>query len=236
MWSQYALNSSTELMSCIYADETVLENGAELGVAQIGFLCIALGAIVLTIVATASDNSQQGCEADKKQAATNTTNLLQSFSLVRNIPKLIEREKNLRHLDGIRALTMIIILLTHSSIPLIRMPLKNVSELEAQFSQPWFPIAMAGNTYTVQIFFVIGGLLLAVNTLEQFKNRDSVGLAYFLDRVKIRLIRNDLHVLTITMGRPGGIYDSGVVLTRQDRDSNPGGPPSRTQDCLSSYG
>uniref|UniRef100_A0A182PMS1 Acyltransferase 3 domain-containing protein n=1 Tax=Anopheles epiroticus TaxID=199890 RepID=A0A182PMS1_9DIPT len=77
---------------------------------------------------------------------------------------------NLRHLDGIRALTMMIILLTHSSIPLIRMPLKNVDDLESQFDQVWFPIAMAGNTYTVQIFFVIGGLLLAVNTLEQTKN------------------------------------------------------------------
>uniref|UniRef100_A0A182KES6 Acyltransferase 3 domain-containing protein n=1 Tax=Anopheles christyi TaxID=43041 RepID=A0A182KES6_9DIPT len=118
---------------------------------------------------------------------------MQSFSFPRNLSKLIDRETkpgmNLRHLDGIRALTMMIILLTHSSIPLIRMPLKNVNELEAQFDQPWFPIAMAGNTYTVQIFFVIGGLLLAVNILEQTKNCKSVGLAYFLDRVKLRLIR-----------------------------------------------
>ncbi|XP_035918932.1 uncharacterized protein LOC118517159 [Anopheles stephensi] len=187
MWSQYELNSTIEIMRCIYADETLTETSTGIGVAEIGFLCFALGAIVLAIFASWSDNPQQGCTADKKIA--NTGNLLQCFSLARNLPKLIERETNLRHLDGIRALTMLIILLTHSTIPLIRMPLKNANDLEAQFSQPWFPVAMAGNTYTVQIFFVIGGLLLAVNTLEQFKHRDNVGLAYFLDRVKIRLIR-----------------------------------------------
>ncbi|XP_050074224.1 O-acyltransferase like protein-like [Anopheles maculipalpis] len=188
MWRQYELNSSIEIMRCIYADEAAVENSAGLGVAQIGFLCFAIGAIVLAILASVSDNpSDKGCKAYKETSIN--TSLMQSFSLARNLPKLIERENNLRHLDGLRALTMIIILLTHSTIPLIRMPLKNVNDLEAQFSQPWFPIAMAGNTYTVQIFFVIGGLLLAFNMLEQFKKRDSVGVAYFLDRVKIRLIR-----------------------------------------------
>uniref|UniRef100_A0A182NVK8 Acyltransferase 3 domain-containing protein n=1 Tax=Anopheles dirus TaxID=7168 RepID=A0A182NVK8_9DIPT len=128
-----------------------------------------------------------------KRPFTLYTNMVQSFSLSRNLSQLIARETrpglSLRHLDGIRALTMMIILLTHSSIPLIRMPLKNVDQLEAQFDEPWFPMAMAGNTYTVQIFFVIGGLLLAVNSLEQTKKMSQSGLLYFMNRVKIRLIR-----------------------------------------------
>ncbi|KFB43989.1 AGAP004694-PA-like protein [Anopheles sinensis] len=84
---------------------------------------------------------------------------------------------------------MMIILLSHASIPLIKMPLKNVHQLEGQFDRSWFPIAMAGNTYTVQLFFVIGGLLLAVNVLQQTKDSATVGVAYFINRVKNRLIR-----------------------------------------------
>ncbi|XP_052895585.1 O-acyltransferase like protein-like [Anopheles moucheti] len=191
IWSQYELNSSIEIMRCIHGDEPTLKNSAEIGIAQIGFLCFAIGAIMLVILATVSDTPLQDCTAEKN--ASFNTKLIQSFSLARNLPKLVERENkadiNLRHLDGIRAITMLIILLTHSSIPMIRMPMKNANDLEAQFDQPWFPIAMAGNTYTVQIFFVIGGLLLAVNTLEQLKKRENAGLAYLLDRVKIRLIR-----------------------------------------------
>ncbi|XP_053664389.1 O-acyltransferase like protein-like [Anopheles marshallii] len=191
IWSQYEFNSSIEIMRCIHGDESTPNNSAELGIAQICFLCFAIGAIVLVTLASVSDTAAQDCTAEKN--ASFNTKLMQSFSLARNLPRLVERENkadiNLRHLDGIRAITMLIILLTHSSIPMIRMPMKNVNDLEAQFDQPWFPIAMAGNTYTVQIFFVIGGLLLAVNTLEQLKNRDSAGLAYLLDRVKIRLIR-----------------------------------------------
>uniref|UniRef100_A0A182WAW7 Acyltransferase 3 domain-containing protein n=1 Tax=Anopheles minimus TaxID=112268 RepID=A0A182WAW7_9DIPT len=191
MWSRYALNSSIEIMHCIHGAEATKDNSAGLGIAQISFLCFAIGAIVLAVLASVADTPPQDCTAEKD--ASFATKLLQSFSLVRNVPKLIERENkpgiNLRHLDGIRALTMLIILLTHSSIPMIRMPLKNTNDLEAQFEQSWFPIAMAGNTYTVQIFFVIGGLLLAVNTLEQLKHRNNAGLGYLLDRVKIRLIR-----------------------------------------------
>ncbi|XP_049295267.1 O-acyltransferase like protein-like isoform X2 [Anopheles funestus] len=191
IWSQYELNSSIEIMRCIHGNKSTKNNNPELGIAQIAFLCFAIGTIMVVMLASLSDTEQQECTAEKTSSFT--TKLMQSFSLARNLPKLLERENkpgiNLRHLDGIRALTMLIILLTHSSIPLIRMPLKNANDLEAQFDQSWFPMAMAGNTYTVQIFFVIGGLLLAVNTLEQLKNRHNVGLAYLLDRVKIRLIR-----------------------------------------------
>ncbi|XP_041769143.1 O-acyltransferase like protein-like isoform X1 [Anopheles merus] len=190
IWSQYELNSSINILNCITAEE-LNDTSETSGVARLAFLCISIGIIMLVIFATVYDGVNTNDPTKTRSLAT--TKLIQSFSISRNLSKLIDRETksgmNLRHLDGIRALTMIIILLTHSSIPLIKMPLKNANDLEAQFNQPWFPIAMAGNTYTVQLFFVIGGLLLAVNILEQTKNCNRIGVAYFFERVKIRLIR-----------------------------------------------
>uniref|UniRef100_A0A182XU55 Acyltransferase 3 domain-containing protein n=1 Tax=Anopheles quadriannulatus TaxID=34691 RepID=A0A182XU55_ANOQN len=190
IWSQYELNSSINILNCITAEE-LNDTSETSGVARLAFLFISIGIIMLVIFATVYDGLNTNDPTETRSLAT--TKLIQSFSISRNLSTLIDRETksgmNLRHLDGIRALTMIIILLTHSSIPLIRMPLKNANDLEAQFNQPWFPIAMAGNTYTVQLFFVIGGLLLAVNILEQTKNCNRIGVAYFFERVKIRLIR-----------------------------------------------
>lgn len=95
----------------------------------------------------------------------------------------------LDHIDGIRTIVTMIILLSHSSIPLIKMPLKNVAEIEMQFDNPLFSVAMAVNTYMVQLFFVLGGFLLAVTNLDR-KHTNKIGTLHFLwKRIKHRLIR-----------------------------------------------
>ncbi|XP_053674031.1 O-acyltransferase like protein-like [Anopheles nili] len=191
IWALYHLNSTTEIMRCISSNNSFADNSSSTGIARIIFICSVVGVIAAVFYATVADNQQTDGVAEKNLLAP--TIVVESFSLSRNLRRLIKRddkaEINLRHLDGIRALTMMIILLTHCSIPMIRMPLKNVDQLEAQFNQWWFPIAMAGNTYTVQIFFVIGGLLLAVNMMEQTKNSTLPPLTYILNRIKLRLIR-----------------------------------------------
>uniref|UniRef100_A0A182Q9L9 Acyltransferase 3 domain-containing protein n=1 Tax=Anopheles farauti TaxID=69004 RepID=A0A182Q9L9_9DIPT len=192
IWRDIELNSTVELMRCISAEDSTSAFSVGLNAPQIGFLCFALGALMLVSLATVLDDPRDTSKG--KTGSSLYRHVVQSFSLSRNLSKLVERDikstgHNLRHLDGIRALTMMIILLTHSSIPLIRMPLKNIDQLEAQFNEPWFPIAMAGNTYTVQIFFVIGGLLLAVNSLEQDKPNVRCNVQYLINRVKFRLIR-----------------------------------------------
>ncbi|XP_058122759.1 O-acyltransferase like protein-like [Anopheles ziemanni] len=193
VWSLYKLNSTIERASCSGAVKSNAEHedGWKIAAAKVTFVCWAVGALFLVSWATLLDTGSSSRASEKLNTPPSV--IVQSFSLRRNLPSLIRSEKrsklNLQHVDGFRALTMMIILLSHASIPLIKMPLKNVHKLEGQFDRSWFPIAMAGNTYTVQLFFVIGGLLLAVNVLQQTKDSATVGVAYFIDRVKNRLIR-----------------------------------------------
>uniref|UniRef100_A0AAG5DD43 Acyltransferase 3 domain-containing protein n=2 Tax=Anopheles atroparvus TaxID=41427 RepID=A0AAG5DD43_ANOAO len=192
IWSQYQLNSSIVLARCKSAADANATNESWMTVvAGSAFIAWTVGALLLVIWATISDIGNASRVVKKINVSSSV--IVRSFSIRRNLSNLImsdERaELNLGHLNGIRAITMMITLLSHSSIPLIRMPLKNVDQLEAQFDQSWFPLAMAGNTYTVQLFFVIGGLLLVVNVLQQTKESSTVGMPYFMDRVKNRLIR-----------------------------------------------
>uniref|UniRef100_A0A182FB13 Acyltransferase 3 domain-containing protein n=1 Tax=Anopheles albimanus TaxID=7167 RepID=A0A182FB13_ANOAL len=121
------------------------------------------------------------------------SSVVKSFSLAQNIPKLIQKNRKclpkLDHLDGIRTIVTIFILLSHSSIPLIKMPLKNVADIEMQFENPLFSVAMAVNTYMVQLFFVLGGFLLAVTNLNR-KHSPEIGTFKLLWKsIKHRLIR-----------------------------------------------
>lgn len=119
--------------------------------------------------------------------------IVKAFSLPENLRKLASlnsrSRQDLLFLDGGRVLTMLIILLCHASIPMIRIPLKNPEKMEQQFSMFWFPIAMAGNTYLVQIFFVIGGVVLAVNFMDHIKTHPQFKMWYLMDRILNRLVR-----------------------------------------------
>lgn len=167
--------------------------------------CLTVLSIVLLIV-TCTIIDFQGIYTGKKSKQDTSAEFMRkfpylfaeslvvkAFSLSGNLKKLgslnSRSRQDLLFLDGIRVLTMLTIVLCHASIPMIRMPLKNPEKMEQQFSMFWFPIAMAGNTYLVQIFFVIGGVVLAVNFMDHIKTHPQFKMWYLMDRILNRLVR-----------------------------------------------
>ncbi|XP_052873540.1 regulator of hypoxia-inducible factor 1-like [Anopheles cruzii] len=187
VWAQYEFNSSVETVKCISSTESTPQDATEIGILEVAFLCCAVGIVVLVGLSTVKDTAKPQSTSFFPVPSC----LVKSFSLARTLPKLVNRngrsESALYHLDGIRTIATMSILLAHSSIPLLKMPLKNVEQLESQLDHPLLPIVMAANTYTVQLFFILGGFLLAVSILERGDTETSV--SFFFERVKNRLIR-----------------------------------------------
>ncbi|XP_055620840.1 O-acyltransferase like protein-like isoform X2 [Toxorhynchites rutilus septentrionalis] len=178
---RYQLTSSARIWNCASLDTFNQPIGRILETIFI----LTCAVILLTVVtSTAVD---LGWIQFKKNVITN------SFSLSRNLDKfgaLNHRSRqDLMFLDGIRAITMMVILLCHASIPMIRFPLKNPESIEQQFDNFWFPIAMSGNTYTVQMFFILGGVMVAISVLDHMKNHPELKLAFLWERIMNRLIR-----------------------------------------------
>ncbi|XP_038113900.1 O-acyltransferase like protein-like [Culex quinquefasciatus] len=180
VWNLCQLNSTSEILNCVSKKKLDPPSDSIDDV----FSWVTLGLLSLVIMSTIFD---------AKQLPFKDTLIIRSFSLAQNLKKLgslnARSRQDLLFLDGARVLTMLAILLCHASIPMIRIPLKNPEQFEQQFESWWFPIAMAGNTYTVQLFFVIGGVVLAVNFLDHIKTHPQFQLTYLLDRIVNRLIR-----------------------------------------------
>ncbi|XP_062501801.1 nose resistant to fluoxetine protein 6-like isoform X2 [Corticium candelabrum] len=114
--------------------------------------------------------------------------LLQSFSLVRNVPKLLdtkETSKNISCLHGIRTLSMTWIILSHCyfffSIYLNVSNMGDVSKLYKEFA--FQPI---GNGYSsVDSFFFLSGLLVMYLTIRQMEVTSGyfVWIKYYLHRI-----------------------------------------------------
>ncbi|XP_055597071.1 O-acyltransferase like protein-like isoform X2 [Uranotaenia lowii] len=180
VWTNYHLNSTAAFRNCVRFDDSAIS----IGFPEIVFVVIGIVIIGLLLTSTI---------AEVKKLSFQGSIVVRSFSLVTNLKKLgalnSRSRQDLLFLDGARVLTMLIILLCHATIPMIRIPLKNPESFESQFDQFWFPIALAGNTYTVQIFFVIGGIVLAVNFLDHVKSSPNFETRYFFERIVNRLIR-----------------------------------------------
>ncbi|XP_021712120.1 nose resistant to fluoxetine protein 6-like [Aedes aegypti] len=179
VWTNYQLKSIPETLVSISADDY----DRPVGTLEMIF-CLTVLSIVLLIVT---------CTIIDFQGIYTESLVVKAFSLSGNLKKLgslnSRSRQDLLFLDGIRVLTMLTIVLCHASIPMIRMPLKNPEKMEQQFSMFWFPIAMAGNTYLVQIFFVIGGVVLAVNFMDHIKTHPQFKMWYLMDRILNRLVR-----------------------------------------------
>ncbi|XP_035789042.1 regulator of hypoxia-inducible factor 1-like isoform X2 [Anopheles albimanus] len=187
-WQKYKLNSSVEVMECISTIQSNMDFCRIDGVADVLFICCFVAIILMVLLATLQDKIKSFYILIPAASS-----VVKSFSLAQNIPKLIQKNRKclpkLDHLDGIRTIVTIFILLSHSSIPLIKMPLKNVADIEMQFENPLFSVAMAVNTYMVQLFFVLGGFLLAVTNLNR-KHSPEIGTFKLLWKsIKHRLIR-----------------------------------------------
>ncbi|XP_058460688.1 O-acyltransferase like protein-like [Malaya genurostris] len=177
----YALNSTSHVLSCVSAEASRFPP-VEVPEMLFGALVVILLALVIssTII-------------DVKDVSGKGTLLVNAFSLAANLRKLgslnSRSRQDLLYLEGARVLTMIVILLCHASIPMIRFPIKNPEKVEQQFESWWFPIALAGNTYTVQLFFIIGGVVLAVNFMDHIKTHAKFNRSYLWNKILNRLIR-----------------------------------------------
>ncbi|XP_065078604.1 O-acyltransferase like protein-like [Ochlerotatus camptorhynchus] len=178
--TNYNLNSTTDVLNCISAQY----DAHSIDTKQTVFNYTLLSMLVLITLCTVISN---------RKCIFSDSIIVKAFSLSENLKKLgslnSRSRQDLLFLDGARVLTMLVILLCHASIPMIRFPLKNPENKEQQFDNFWFPIALSGNTYTVQIFFVIGGIVLAVNFMDHIKSHTQFKLSYLLDRIINRLIR-----------------------------------------------
>ncbi|XP_062554963.1 O-acyltransferase like protein-like isoform X2 [Armigeres subalbatus] len=180
VWRNYQLNSTTETLVSISSTHDDQPPDTITRIFNFVILSILMLIVTCTVIHSIDCNYSGSL-------------IVKAFSLSENLKKLgslsSRSRQDLLILDGARVLTMLIILLCHASIPFIRFPLKNPENMEQQFENFWFPIAMAGNTYTVQIFFVIGGIVLAVNFMDHIKSHPEFRLWYFFDRIVNRLIR-----------------------------------------------
>ncbi|XP_055535920.1 regulator of hypoxia-inducible factor 1-like [Wyeomyia smithii] len=147
------------------------------------FLVLAAALILLVNIATLRD--YWGIEG-------NFNRFLKPFSLRRNIRMLLEvstSNGNLRYLDGLRAIGMLVILLVHASLPMIRMPLKNPEDLEEQTNHPSFPIWNSNNTHMIQFFFTLGGMVMAVSFLKHIDQEPRFNYRYLRLKILNRLAR-----------------------------------------------
>ncbi|XP_062712288.1 O-acyltransferase like protein-like [Aedes albopictus] len=196
VWTNYQLNTSIDTWISISADDFNQPNGALETVFSFLVVLLLVLIVTCTIVDSESLTISRNNEKDHGICGFRKAEFLpiiQAFSLLENLKKLgslnSRSRKDLLFLDGARVTTMLIILLCHASIPMIRIPLKNPERMEQQFESFWFPIAMAGNTYLVQMFFVIGGVVLSVNFMDHIKSNPQFKLWYLMDRIVNRFVR-----------------------------------------------
>ncbi|XP_055620842.1 O-acyltransferase like protein-like [Toxorhynchites rutilus septentrionalis] len=116
---------------------------------------------------------------------------IKPFALQKNLNELFNMTDrgNLLHLEGLRAISMLIIIVVHSSLPMIRMPLKNPEDMEQQTNSFMFPFINSGNTHMIQMFFTLGGMTLAVSTLNHIDKSTHVDFRYLWKKFLNRLAR-----------------------------------------------
>uniref|UniRef100_A0A182XU22 Acyltransferase 3 domain-containing protein n=1 Tax=Anopheles quadriannulatus TaxID=34691 RepID=A0A182XU22_ANOQN len=117
--------------------------------------------------------------------------IIKSFSLRRNLQRLwvASKPNSLRYLEGLRALGTLTILIVHSQLPIIRMPVWNTEDLESQANHVMFPLINSANTHMIQFFFTLGGMVFGISCLTHFERFPEFKIMYFLKKILRRLIR-----------------------------------------------
>ncbi|XP_058832979.1 O-acyltransferase like protein-like [Topomyia yanbarensis] len=177
--ASHQLQTSASILHCL-SEENFLSS---FGLADQCFLGMVIALVLLVGVATVRDCKGSDSKYDQ---------LIQPFSLPHNINKLLNTAKSdgsLPHLEGLRALFMLVIILVHSSLPFIRMPLNNPEDMESQTNHLTFPIWNSGNTHMITFFFALGGMVLAVSFLSQIERSPTVDFRFLLKKLLNRLAR-----------------------------------------------
>uniref|UniRef100_A0AAG5DBX6 Acyltransferase 3 domain-containing protein n=4 Tax=Anopheles atroparvus TaxID=41427 RepID=A0AAG5DBX6_ANOAO len=176
IYTKYGLHISTEIDSCW--KNTSMVQKTTFG--EMVFVCISLFLIILTIYATW-----------KEPAAATRGVLIESFAFQQNWHRFTKASgpDSLPFLEGLRAIGMLTILVVHSQLPMIRMPVKNPEDFEAQTNHFVFPLFNSGNTHMIQFFFALGGMVFGLSCLNHFEKCRTFHGAYFIEKLVRRLIR-----------------------------------------------
>ncbi|XP_065078577.1 regulator of hypoxia-inducible factor 1-like [Ochlerotatus camptorhynchus] len=177
--NRYDLRASSSVLHCM--SESNFQQGPSIG--EILFLCLAILLMLLVCVATVRDCRGIECVYDA---------LIKPFSLPRNVNKLLDlgkTEGNLSHLEGLRAIHTVIVFVVHSSLPMMRMPLKNVEDLEAQTNSFIFPVINSLNTHMITFFFALGGMVLSVSFLNHIDRVKEFEFSFQWKKLLNRLAR-----------------------------------------------
>uniref|UniRef100_A0A182NVK9 Acyltransferase 3 domain-containing protein n=1 Tax=Anopheles dirus TaxID=7168 RepID=A0A182NVK9_9DIPT len=176
LYSQYGLASRTTLEAC-WTKESFAQSRTP---GEVLFACIALALFGATMMATRTDLYVGASSV-----------LVKAFSVRQNMRHLWEapRPNALPFLEGLRALGTLTILIVHSELPMIRMPVRNTEHLEAQVNHAIFPLINSGNTHMIQFFFTLGGIVFGVSCLAHFERYPSFKFRYFIEKLLRRLVR-----------------------------------------------
>ncbi|XP_078033532.1 nose resistant to fluoxetine protein 6 [Augochlora pura] len=133
--------------------------------------------LALTIVAAYYDHNNMPA-----------SELLLSFSLKRNIKKLVSLERNqndIATLHGIRAINAFMLLLAHKSMALFFNPYVNRTEMSEYLGKPWTVVGRAASLYT-DPFLMLSGLLTSYSFIGKLKKTGNLDIK---DEYLSRLIR-----------------------------------------------
>ncbi|XP_076750177.1 nose resistant to fluoxetine protein 6 isoform X2 [Xylocopa sonorina] len=114
--------------------------------------------------------------------------LLLSFSLKRNVKKLVSLDRNetdIATLHGVRAMNAIMLVLSHKSMALFFNPYTNRTEMSEYLGKPWTVIGRAASLYT-DPFVMISGLLTSYSFIGKLKKTGNLDIK---DEYMSRLIR-----------------------------------------------
>jgi hypothetical protein len=149
------------------------------------YLAIAvLGLLfILTLVGLAFDTRPTSLGA----------NILACFSLRKNATAILYSEnrvdKNLDALNGVRVLSIAWVILGHSFVMTITVPILNAQELFTDLTSKTFMATITSATLAVDTFFCLSGFLAAFSLTQQFGNKKNVNAKTIIMAIVKRLIR-----------------------------------------------
>lgn len=120
--------------------------------------------------------------------------IVSSFSVRRNWHRLTEQPKGALYLefgyiDGLRVLTCVIVLDIHCLLAGGIVPMQNTEYAERLLESGFLIDYITTSIVAIQIFFVIGGLLLTVTVMDDLGGKSYFERGYFKTRILNRLIR-----------------------------------------------
>ncbi|XP_055596307.1 regulator of hypoxia-inducible factor 1-like [Uranotaenia lowii] len=180
LMSTYHLKASVSELHC----STQEDLHQPFGFTEKMFIALVIGLTLLVFEAT---------RRNFKAITSNYDELILPFCLSRNISRLFEAGASgglsIRYLEGLRAIGMLIIIVVHSGLPMIRMPLKNTEDMEAQTTSIFFPIVNSANTHMITFFFALGGMVLAVSFLDHINRNSQFEWRYLWKKLANRMAR-----------------------------------------------